>query len=42
MINEISDQMTSKYQLNAFDIEVISNVIRGITNNPDLVDDETF
>jgi hypothetical protein len=25
-----------------FDIEIIANVVRGLTNHPDIVDDENF
>lgn len=34
--------MKSKYELQAFDLEVIGNVVRAATNSPDLIDDETF
>ncbi len=34
--------MNSKTQLKPFDLEIIGNVVRGLTNSPDLVDDETF
>lgn len=34
--------MFSKYKLDSFDIEIIANMGRAFTNNPDLMDDETF
>jgi hypothetical protein len=32
--------MTTKYEITGFDIEAISNIIRGLTYHPDLVDDD--
>ena len=34
--------MKNKLQLKPFDLEIIANVVRGLLNSPDLVDDETF
>lgn len=31
--------MISEYEITGFDIEVIGNIVRGLTFNPDLVDD---
>lgn len=33
---------TTKYQIFAFDIEVIANIVRGFTTSPDLVNDVYF
>jgi hypothetical protein len=41
MIN-VESIMESKYELDAFDLEIIGNVMRGLLNNPDIIDDETL
>jgi hypothetical protein len=32
----------NKYEILDFDIEVIANVVRGLTNSPDIIDDDDF
>lgn len=46
IVNKIIDyvyvSMTTKYQILAFDIEIIANIVRGFTTSPDLVNDVYF
>jgi len=42
MVNTVLGIMQSRYELIPFDLELIGNLVRGVTSKPDLVDDETF
>eukprot|EP00347_Sterkiella_histriomuscorum_P007679 403347989 len=42
IVDTTQARMKSKVQLKPFDLEIIANVVRGLLNSPDLVDDETF
>ncbi len=42
MVDHVLTLVQSRYSVRPFDIEVTANVVRGVTANPDLVDDETF
>ena len=41
ILDEVLKQMSDKYIVQ-FDVEVMSNVVRALTNHPDVVDDENF
>lgn len=41
ILNEVMSYVSSK-TMNQFDIEIIANVVRALTNHPDIVDDENF
>lgn len=42
MVGTVLGTMQQRYELTPFDLEVIGNLVRGVTSKPDLVDDETF
>ena len=42
MISTVLEETKNIARIKPFDLEVIANVVRGMTASPDLVDDETF